>query len=255
MNKNFSCPYCGQNSYAKTSKTKGEYTSWKTVRAHISKCSKNNNEYTIDLSAGPVHYSIFLTSKFEELKKLLPKSRLSDCVKHFKSKGLLPNHYYLDRYFSKQEIIASIQHFYKIHGNIPAYRDFYANPHYPHAVTVKEHFGSWNDAIEAAGYIPNIQNGFGYDTFGLDGHLYRSTSEAYFADNYLHKKYEYIIEPKYPSPYNKYYDWYIPLLDLYIELDGGIRPETTKDKIEINKLLYRNCLFIATKDIRTFIGL
>jgi hypothetical protein len=36
---------------------------------------------------------------------------------------------------------------------------------------------------------------------------------------------------------------------LYIELDGELRPETIKEKVEINKQLNRNCLFIKTKDI------
>ena len=45
------------------------------------------------------------------------------------------------------------------------------------------------------------------------------------------------------------YDWYIPKLDLYIELDGEIRPERTKEKITLNKQLGRNCLFIKTSTL------
>lgn len=151
--------------------------------------------------------------------------------------------------FSKKGIILAIQEFYILNNRIPTTRDFIADDKYPVSSTVKEMFGSWNAAIEAAGFVPNIQSGYGVNTYGLDKHLYRSRAEAYFSDKYLYNLYDYIIELPYPSPYNKYYDWYIPNLELYIELDGGIRPETTKNKIEINKILNRNCVFISTSDI------
>jgi hypothetical protein len=149
----------------------------------------------------------------------------------------------LHGFHTKNSIIESILDYIATTGEIPGNRDLSIS------TTASTLFGSWNAAIEAAGFEPNIQNGFGIDTYGLDGHLYRSKSEAYFVDNFLFNKYEYIVEPKYPKPYNKYYDWYIPSIALYIELDGGIRPETTKDKIAINKILTRNCLFIDTSSI------
>lgn len=144
---------------------------------------------------------------------------------------------------TKNSIIDVILDYVADTGEIPGKRDLSI------ATTAAKLFGSWNAAIEAAGFEPNIQNGFGVDTYGLDGHLYRSRAEAYFVDNFLFNKYEYLIEPKYPKPHNKYYDWYISSLDLYIELDGGIRPETTKEKIAINTLLNRRCLFIDTSSI------
>ena len=83
-----------------------------------------------------------------------------------------------------------------------------------------------------------------------DNKLYRSNAEVYFVTKYLFNKIDYIIEPNYPKPYNKKrYDWYIPSLDLYIELDGGCRPEAISEKIEINKILGRQLLLIQTKDI------
>ena len=106
-----------------------------------------------------------------------------------------------------------------------------------------------NKAIEAAGFEPNIQNGFGIDTYGLDGHLYRSQAEAYFADNFLYGKYKYVVEPKYPEPHNKFYDWYIEDLNVYIELDGGLRPQVIEEKIEINKNLGRKLLVYTTEQI------
>jgi hypothetical protein len=148
--------------------------------------------------------------------------------------------------FSKHTIISKIQEYVSITNKLPNSKqnNNYIVKDFPTATTVRKYFGTWNNAIEAAGYIPNIQNGFGINTEGLDGHLYRSSAEAYFADTFLYNKYIYDIEPKYPKPYNRYYDWYIPSLGLYIELDGGIRPDTTKEKIIINKFLLRNVLFI-----------
>ena len=150
---------------------------------------------------------------------------------------------------SKEIVIEDIRIFYKKHGNIPTKKDFTKNPEYVSHTSVRNIFGSWNAAIEAAGFKSNTPNLYGVATLGLDRHLYRSRSEAYFADNYLYNKYEYIIEPKYPEPYNRYYDWYIPSIDLYIELDGGIRPKVIEEKRHVNKLHNRFCLFIESSTI------
>jgi hypothetical protein len=153
---------------------------------------------------------------------------------------------------TKNILIRYIQKFYNSYGRIPECRDFLNNSNYPSYATYINHFGSWVAAVEAAGFIPKIQNGFGINTKALDGHIYRSKAEAYFVDNYLFSKYEYVIEPKYPDNIKKWYDWYIPSLDLYIELVGGLRPEVTADKITINKVLNRRCVFIPINVINRF---
>lgn len=150
--------------------------------------------------------------------------------------------------YSKDIIIKAIKDFAHRHKRLPMVRDFCSNEDYPSFKTVQNHFGTWNNAIEAAGFEANIQNGFGIDTYGLDGHLYRSKAEAYLADNFLYGKYNYIIEPTYPES-NWLYDWYIPELDLYIELDGGIRPERIEEKIRVNNKLNRNLLVISVGEL------
>lgn len=155
----------------------------------------------------------------------------------------------LENAYTKENLLNYIHKFVFETNKIPITKDFIDNNKYPSYVTYQKYFGSWNKAIEAAGYSPNIQNGFGINTKGLDGHLYRSRAEAYFCDNYLFNKVEYEIEPKYPEPYNKWYDWYLPESDTYIELDGGLRPKTITEKIKINKQLNRKLLIITTKDI------
>lgn len=154
--------------------------------------------------------------------------------------------------YTKEKIIKAIQDFYRLNNRIPTTVDFHKNIKYPSFTTVQKYFITWNNAIEAAGFEPNTKQLFGVHTYGRDGHLYRSQAEAYFADNYLFNKVEYEIEPKYPYPHYRFYDWYITELDLYIELDGGIRPEITKQKIEINKRLNRHCLLINTSEVSKF---
>jgi hypothetical protein len=156
-----------------------------------------------------------------------------------------------NNFWTNDLIIKAIKDYHIQYNRIPECRDFKA-PLYPNRMSVFRLFGSWNAAIKAAGFQPNSQNSLGVNTKALDGYTYRSKAEAYFVDNFLHNKYEYIIEPKYPEKYNKYYDWYIPSLDLYIELDGGIRPETTNEKRAINKLLQRKCIFIDIANLQKF---
>lgn len=255
MNQEYKCPYCGQNSYAKTSKNIGLYNNWNAVIKHLSHCTKVNYSYIIFPEYGPIPVEEILTTESKKLKQKYPKVSFHSKMSYLRKIGILKSIPSFKIAHSKQTIIETIQKFYKIHNRIPGIRDFGSNnPDYPNHDTVKSHFNSWNLAIEAAGFTPNIQNGFGIDTYGLDTHLYRSTCEAYFADTYLFNKVAYEIEPKYPKPYNKYYDWYLPKLNLYVELDGEIRPQVIKEKIEINKLLKRNCLFIKTADVYNFKG-
>lgn len=253
----FACPYCGQDSYAKSSKTKGLFTSWVSVRRHISLCSSNTGEYTIDEVYGPIHWSEFVKDKYY-IANIYPKlTKITNILHSFRKKGfVLPN---MTAVGSNDILFNYVKDWVEKTGAVPSPRDWY-NSKYPKPRQIIERFQTWNNFIEAAGFTPNIQNGYGIDTYGLDGHLYRSRSEAYFADNYLYNKYQYVIEPKYPAPYHKYYDWYVPSYNLYIELDGEIRPEVIKEKIEINKLLGRYCLFIPvsiiynTKKIKKLFG-
>lgn len=246
MNKKFTCPYCGADSYAKSSKYKGKFTSWKAVRSHLPSCSKNTGEYTIDEFYGTIHWSEFAKDKYYILSTYPKLRSIENTVKTLRQKGYLITNMVA---VSTDDVIFSyVRDWVEKMGTIPSPRDWY-NSSYPKPRQIIERFKTWNNFIEAAGFTPNIQNGYGIDTYGLDGHLYRSKSEAYFCDTYLFGKYKYIVEPKYPAPYIRYYDWYIPSLNLYIELDGEIRPETTKEKITINKILNRNCIFIPTSII------
>lgn len=244
------CPYCSSITYsykhADISKRNQPYKDWFAVSKHISNCKNNTHTYFIDNNVGPIHYTYFISKRYTDILKDHPTftSRMVAVRKYFYKYGIDIGSSKL--IYSKDSIIAKIQEYVKITNKLPNSKQDNTEviKDFPSAPTVRKYFGSWNAAIEAAGFVPNAQNGYGINTYGLDGHLYRSQAEAYFADTYLYGKYSYNIEPKYPEPHNRYYDWYIPSLDLYIELDGGIRPDTIKEKISINKCLQRDVLFI-----------
>ena len=164
---------------------------------------------------------------------------------------MIPNSFSLRTKVTKDKLIKDIVAFVDTHGKISSSRDFLLASNYDtyNSKTYRKYFGSWNNAILEAGFKPNLQNGFGIDTKALDGHLYRSALEADFCNKFLFGLYNYIIEPRYPNPYNKYYDWYIPSLDLYIELDGGCRPLVLKEKLLINNKLNRKLLVVTASDV------
>lgn len=247
MNQEYACPYCQQNTYAKTSKKSGKFNNWGVVSRHTAKCKLNNSRYIISPIYGPLLIADLELLGISNIKTIYPNLILKYKLKKARAKDMCSTDF--SNKYTKNSIIKDIQKFYKDSYKIPSTRDFKYNDEYPSPNTVIYHFGTWNDAIEAAGFQPNIQNGFGVNTYGLDKHLYRSKAEAYFADNYLFNKYEYLVEPTYPAPHNKYYDWYIKDLDLYIELDGGCRPDTTIEKIEINKSLGRKLVILTTDSI------
>lgn len=249
MEKNFYCPYC----LLIKPKYASSFKSWASVRAHTSTCTANDGSYYILNTLGPVLLTEFSSMPIDEIKQKYPTitpENLTDILKKLKTKNLVPKSFTFRILYSKEEIISKITSYYKKYGKIPGIRDFGSNnSEYPNHDTVKTHFGTWNNAILAAGFAPNTKSGYGTKALGLDGHLYRSTAEAYFADNYLYGKYSYDIEPKYQKPYNMYYDWYVKELNLYIELDGGLRPQRIKEKIEINNNLNIRCVIINTKHI------
>lgn len=144
-------------------------------------------------------------------------------------------------------IIECIRKFQNENQRIPNARDFKNNPNYPGKTTVASYFGTWNAAIEAAGFIPLINSGYGIPTIAKDGITYLSQAEAYFVDNYLYNKYNYVYEVEYGNGW--YYDFYIAEYDIFIELTGGLRPERILQKIQFNKEQKINCLIIKTEEM------
>ncbi len=238
----FKCPYCntekGSNGYFK---------SWCSVVVHIRYCTKSNNEYIIHKELGPVHYSELLNESVAVLKNKYGITKLRDMQQKFKSLGLIKDNIY--KKYSRRDVILCIQQKALELGRTPTNYDFRkTNGDYPSIGFIVAEFGSWKQALLDAGFYPEHSELYGKPTIAKDGHKYRSKAEADFVDKYLADKFTYDIEPYYDSG-DYFYDWYIKELKLYVELDGGVRPEVITKKIALNRELGVECLYIPYKEI------
>ncbi len=246
QNIEYKCPYCGSvRTYKKVL-----FTSWHSVNKHTSKCKFNTKEFSFCEYYGPLHKDIINKySNIEQFKKDYPNLTFKD----YTWKNLRLNNKSTltttkkNNYWNKENIIISIQQFYLINKRIPEMLDFINNENYPGFQTVKRYFGSWNKAIEAAGFTSKYSAGMGTPTKSSDGTTYRSKAESYFVDTFLFNKVKYIYEVTYGNGWK--YDFYLPDYNLYIELDGGLRPERIKEKIAFHQSNNVNCKIIPITDI------
>ena len=235
------CPYCLK-----------QFSDYNKVNKHCNSCTKNIHEFYIDKTHGPIHYTVLNNKRTEEIRAKYPKlASLFIVAAYFKKYNIEIN--YSNCYFSRELIISKIQEYVSLYNEIPVSKVELRKPldNFPTLPTVQRYFASWNEAITAAGFTCNYKMGFGTVSMGLDKHSYRSKVEAYFADTFLYNKYKYVIEPKYLNNI-WFYDWYIPELGLYIELDGGIRPWRIEQKQKFNIDNNINCIYIATNKLSNF---
>jgi len=249
----YKCPYCNVTT---NSLKRHPFPDWYHVAKHVKSCSKKTGEYYIDSIEGPIHYSQLMQPmsadyiRYKYPKLVASQTRIRN---HFKKFNItIP---YPDKTWKKEELICVIQDFYIDNDRIPTNREF-NNPGniYPTVTPFIRVFGSWNTAIEQAGYRAN-DNLYGIVNKALDGNIYRSLLESSFVNKFLLNKYKYVYEPRYPAPYNLVYDFYIDEVSLYIEIAGGTSESyisNTARKIEINKTLDRNLLVVYINDIDNF---
>ncbi len=245
------CPYCNIDSYSPKSKLKGKFLNWKAVQGHSSHCIKSDKSYFIDSNIGPIHISEIYNIDYIKFYAKYPnvKAKLADIKKSFGQRNINTGSHL--KTITKESIIQNIKDFVKVNNRISCYRDFdtkHSSIDYISSNSIKTYFGTFNEAIKAAGFEPDYNDGFGIRTVAKDGRLYRSKAEAYFVDNFLYGKYKYEYERKYDN-HNKYYDFYLPELDLYIELDGHCRPNVINDKIVINNNENKKLLIIDTNQL------
>lgn len=90
------------------------------------------------------------------------------------------------RIYSKEKLIRIIHDFVEKEGRIPTKNEFAKNSSYPDHVTYREYFGTWNNAIKVAGYMPNKRWFAPRNLKAKDGHLCHSISEI-IIDDWLFK--------------------------------------------------------------------
>lgn len=153
--------------------------------------------------------------------------------------------------YTKQELLDVGKAWIAKHGCTPEARDF--SGELPSRNTITKHFGSWNAYIVEIGGTLN-KGSYGIPTQALDGNLYRSRLEARLADWLYTSQISYKYEMPYPLPYNRLYDFYLPIFDVYIELDGmgeARDRDVIAEKEKINNLLGRRLLVLYPEDLDT----
>lgn len=155
-----------------------------TVICNNAKCAKvfekrrkeiTHNNYCSRSCAASVNNAKF--PKNPGLKKqcivcsMVFTSREKYCSFQCKSRGLM---------LSKEEIIDKIKDFYSMHCRLPFKHEFL------HAKSARKRFGSWNNAIKAAGFPPNPVM-FSIKYTAKDGHVCDSLSEK-IIDDWLYRK-------------------------------------------------------------------
>jgi hypothetical protein len=103
------------------------------------------------------------------------------------------------RIYSKEKLIEKIKDFVQKEGRIPIKNEFINNSFYPDYVTYRHYFGTWNNAIKAAGYKPNEQWFTSGNLFAKDGHKCDSISEIIIDDWLFENHIPHIREYLYPE--------------------------------------------------------
>jgi hypothetical protein len=247
----YNCPYCNQSTYNKTSKNTGNFTSWEAVIKHTARCKMNTGQYYIDLIVGPIDFNEINGLSYRQILFKFPN--LNASVKHL-THAFKKKNWKVDstvNVYSDEELLNFLKNFYLKYNRNPISRDFRVDKeNYPSDGIYLYKFGTWNNALIQAGLIPDMISGFGHQTYGLDKYLYKSNLEARFVNKYLYKQYKYFNEIKYPNPYTFIYDFYVENIDLYIEVDGKLRPQRMIEKIKINKDLNRKLLIFEEFDFK-----
>ena len=109
------------------------------------------------------------------------------------------------RIYTKEKLIQKIREFAERHSRPPTKNEFINDPSCPDYVTYRDYFGTWNNAIKAAGYEPNerwFTQRNSRDLYAKDGHLCKSISEIIiddwlFENNISHEREKLYPEGKY----------------------------------------------------------
>jgi len=212
------CAFCGKEFF----KTRGRInevkkSGWKTYcsiicqgkaknKQQLLKCSnpKCNNVFKRKPSDIRSSYNycsrscavVVNNSKVPKRKKIIIKARCKCCGKKFiqKEQAIYCSRKCKDndQIINNEEILKQIRDFYKRHNQIPLKREF---AHYDAA---RGRFGTWNKAIEAAGFEPNPVM-FAKKHIANDGHKCDSFAEKIIDDWLASRKIKHERSVSYPK--------------------------------------------------------
>ncbi len=127
---------------------------------------------------------------------------------------------------SKEEIIKSIQKFYSENKRIPFKQEFV------HAKSARLRFGTWNKAVETAGFATNPVR-FANKYISNDGHKCDSLAEKVIDDWLTFKNINHSKSPRYP---NSKFTSDFKIGETYIEFFGLANGLNKYDKLKEEKL-------------------
>jgi len=108
------------------------------------------------------------------------------------------------RMYTKEKLIEKIKEFVQKEGRVPTKNEFVKarDPSYVNHTTCRDYFGTWNNAIKAAGYEPNEQwfaTAKARDLHAKDGHKCNSISEVIINDWLFENNISHTREEPYPA--------------------------------------------------------
>ncbi|HCG98485.1 MAG: hypothetical protein A2074_04905 [Candidatus Aquicultor primus] len=150
------------------------------------------------------------------------------------------------RAFSKEKILRLIRGFVDKQGRIPTQVEFSHKRGWLNPSTVVGHFGSWNKAIEEAGFLSNSAS-IGYVCFAKDGHLCRSYSELLIDDWLTDNGVRHDKEVKYPGS-RLVADWKVGNMFIeYLGIDTRRDNVISRNYLETLERKRRICLALGVR--------
>ncbi len=147
--------------------------------------------------------------KRHTLQKSLSNLAFEDRLEAARKGGLNTSSHFEKKY-TEQILLTSIKEFYSQHQRIPLKREFV------HEKIARRHFGSWNNGVIAAGFLPNKVK-FSKKYIAHDGHKCDSLSEKIIDDWLSSRKVVHEKAVRYPQTK---FTADFKVRDIYIEFFG-----------------------------------
>ncbi len=162
-------------------------------------------------------------------------------IKQYKKRRIFKTQY------TCHELLEELRIFYHKNGFVPNHRHALRDPQIPSPVTYFKHFPNlhWAEILQLAGL--DISQYF----VARDGHIYDSSFEVEAANILLDHEIKYEPHKRVCSNRRWTCDFYLPDLDLWLELDGLEDRRRDKDKLKEKLSYYKNHnykYYVLTRD-------